>query len=65
MNDLQVQILVFPDGRVLVKVIGAQGNECLTLTKELEDALGVVIHRQRVAGGAVEMEGVKSEHAAA
>jgi hypothetical protein len=51
MNNIQeVDVTIKPDGMVEVKVRGAQGPACLSLTKELERYLGgQVSHREHTA----------------
>lgn len=41
----QIEIQVDRDGNVTVHVEGVKGDECLRITKELEEALGVVTDR--------------------
>jgi hypothetical protein len=44
-QELEIQIA--QDGTVSINVHGIKGESCLDLTKELEDALGVVLDRER------------------
>jgi hypothetical protein len=48
MSGLQeIEVLIFPDGRVQVQVRGVKGDGCRELTRELERYLGGrVLHRQ-------------------
>jgi Protein of unknown function (DUF2997) len=39
----RLEYTIYPDGRVTQKVFGVKGPDCLKLTKEIEDELGVVI----------------------
>ena len=43
----ELQITVTPDGEVKIQVKGVPGPACEALTKEIEDALGVVKARER------------------
>ena len=43
----ELEITIDDDGNVTIKVIGVSGPECLKLTKEIEEALGQVVDRQR------------------
>jgi hypothetical protein len=43
---MEFKVRIQPDGEVEVKVIGVQGEACLTLTKLLEKNLGEVIERE-------------------
>ena len=48
--DLQeMEITIDKEGRIQVNVKGVQGTGCLALTRELENALGVVEHREFTA----------------
>ncbi len=41
----QIEIQVDRDGNVTVHVEGVKGDECIRITKELEEALGAVTER--------------------
>ena len=41
-NKQSIKFTIKQDGTVTEEVIGAAGDTCVTLTKELEDRLGVV-----------------------
>ncbi len=43
-NELEISIN--PDGEVSIKVIASKGKKCLDLTKDLEEALGIVTQRE-------------------
>jgi hypothetical protein len=45
----ELEITIDDDGNVSIKVLGVGGPDCLKLTKEIEEALGVVIDRQRTS----------------
>lgn len=45
----ELTITITPDGEVQIEVNGAKGKECLALTAELEDALGIVTDRTKKA----------------
>jgi len=48
--DLQeMEITIDKEGRIQVNVKGVQGTGCLALTRELENALGVVEQREYTA----------------
>jgi len=36
----EIEVVIGKDGQVQIQVRGVQGTKCLTLTKELEEALG-------------------------
>ena len=38
----ELEISINSEGEVSINVIGAKGKKCIDLTKDLEDALGVV-----------------------
>lgn len=44
MDELEIKI--DKDGNVTIKVMDGQGERCLDLTKDLEEALGLVTDRQ-------------------
>ncbi|MBX3469499.1 MAG: DUF2997 domain-containing protein [Planctomycetes bacterium] len=43
----ELEISIDDDGNVTIKVVGVAGPDCLALTKDIEEALGVVVDRQR------------------
>jgi hypothetical protein len=43
----EIEFSIDDDGKISIKVIGVQGKECLELTKEIEQALGLVVDRQK------------------
>lgn len=45
----EMEVTIDKDGRIQVNVKGVQGTGCLALTRELENALGVVEKREYTA----------------
>jgi len=45
MEMQEMEITIDKEGRILVKVNGAHGADCLAMTKNLEEAAGVVEER--------------------
>lgn len=45
----EMEISIDDNGNVSIKVIGAEGKECLEMTKEIEAALGIVTDRQKTS----------------
>ena len=45
----ELKIEITPDGEITIKVEGATGAECLDLTREIEEALGLVVDRQKTS----------------
>lgn len=45
MQQQEFEILISPTGKVQIEVKGAQGGECLDLSRFLEEALGEVDER--------------------
>jgi hypothetical protein len=45
----EIEITISPSGEVQLKVIGMAGKGCLEATKDLEDALGVVVAREKTS----------------
>jgi hypothetical protein len=43
----ELEFTIDDDGKISIKVVGAQGAECLELTKAIEEALGIVVDRQK------------------
>ena len=46
MNLQEIEITIDKEGRVNMKVNGAHGDDCLVLTRDLENAVGVVEQRE-------------------
>jgi hypothetical protein len=46
-NKDELEITIDADGNVSIKVIGGDGGGCVELTKELEEALGLVTKRTK------------------
>jgi len=44
-NKDELEITIDAEGNVTIKVIGGDGSTCVELTKELEEALGLVDKR--------------------
>ncbi len=42
----ELEISINSDGEVSINVIGSKGKKCLDLTKDLEEALGIVTQRE-------------------
>jgi hypothetical protein len=59
MEMQEMEITIDNEGRIQVKVNGAHGADCLTLTKNLEDAAGVVEERVYSAGYYAQQEGTE------
>ena len=49
MEMQEMEITIDNEGRIQVKVNGAHGSDCLALTKNLEEAVGVVEQREYTA----------------
>lgn len=45
----ELEITIDDDGNVTIKVVGVPGPDCLELTREIEEALGIVVDRQRTS----------------
>lgn len=43
----ELEITISNDGTVTINVQGAKGSSCLDLTKDLEEALGMVVKREK------------------
>ena len=52
----ELEITIDADGNVSIKVIGGKGGGCLELTREIEEALGVVSERKLTEGYYQEVE---------
>ncbi len=50
----KMRITIKHDGRTEIRVLGAEGPECLAFTKAVEDALGTVQTRELTADHAKE-----------
>lgn len=42
----ELEISITADGEVSINVIGAKGKKCLDLTKDFEEAIGIVTERE-------------------
>jgi len=42
----ELEIKIGKDGEVTIEVVGGDGSSCLRVTKDLEEALGIVADRQ-------------------
>lgn len=42
----ELEISITAEGEVSINVIGAKGKKCLDLTKDFEEALGIVTERE-------------------
>jgi hypothetical protein len=49
MEMQELEITIDNEGRMLVQVRGTHGDECLAVTKDLEDAVGTVSERTFLA----------------
>ena len=45
----ELEFSIDDDGKISIKVIGAEGKECLEMTKAIEEALGIVTDRQKTS----------------
>ena len=45
----ELEIMIDAEGKVSIKVSGAKGDQCLELTRPLEEALGAVEQREYTA----------------
>jgi hypothetical protein len=61
MEMQEMEITIDKEGRILVKVNGAHGADCLAITKNLEDAAGSVEDRTWLPGY-YEQPGTVQEH---
>lgn len=43
----EIEITIGEDGGVVLHVNGVPGSDCMKITEDLEEALGVVIHREK------------------
>lgn len=46
MKKDELEISITKDGEVSLNVIGAKGKKCLDLSKDIEEALGIVTSRE-------------------
>jgi hypothetical protein len=44
-----LNITISKDGKVEIKVSGVEGPRCLEITKDLEEALGIVTNREKTS----------------
>lgn len=47
MNQRSIEVIVMPDGSLVVDAIGFKGPECDKATRFLEEALGQIATKQR------------------
>lgn len=47
MNTRSIEVIVMPDGSLIVDAIGFKGPECDKATRFLEEALGRIASKQR------------------
>ncbi len=45
-DKLEIDFTIDDDGNVSFEVKGVKGKKCLEITKEIEEALGVVVNRE-------------------
>ncbi|HZU97570.1 MAG TPA: DUF2997 domain-containing protein [Planctomycetota bacterium] len=57
----ELEFSIDDDGKISIKVVGAEGSECLELTKAIEEALGVVTDRKKTSDFYVEKKEQKIE----
>jgi hypothetical protein len=43
----ELEIAISPEGEVTINVQGAKGSSCLDITRDIEEALGVVTEREK------------------
>ena len=43
----EMEIIIGPSGEVSIQVSGTPGPECLEVTRELEESLGIVLQREK------------------
>lgn len=55
----EMEIIIGESGAVSVQVSGVKGGKCLDLTKDLEEALGVVVSRDKT-GEFCQIEGINT-----
>lgn len=46
-NKQELDISIDAEGNVAINVIGSKGKKCLEITKDIEDALGIVVNRDK------------------
>ena len=47
MNKCSIEVIVMPDGQLIVDAIGFKGPDCEKATRFLEEALGQIATKQR------------------
>ena len=47
MNKRSIEVIVMPDGHLIIDAIGFKGPECDKATRFLEEALGQIATKQR------------------
>jgi len=47
MKEEKIRVKIKEDGTVNLEVIGVKGKDCITMTEDLEEALGVVTDRTK------------------
>lgn len=47
MNKRSIEVIVMPDGQLVIDAIGFKGPECEKVTRFLEEALGQIASKQR------------------
>jgi hypothetical protein len=52
----EIQFKIDDDGNVSIEVKGATGSECERITREIEEALGIVQSRERTSEFYIEAE---------
>jgi hypothetical protein len=45
----ELEFSIDDEGKISIKVVGAEGSECLEMTKAIEEALGIVVDRQKTS----------------
>lgn len=49
MEMQEMEIVIDNEGKIALKVSGARGEECLTMTRKIEEAAGIVEERKYTA----------------
>jgi hypothetical protein len=57
----ELEITIDAEGNVTIKVVGGDGSTCVELTRELEEALGLVDKRTHTAEYHQPVEGLEGE----
>lgn len=60
-NKDELEISIDKEGNVTIKVVGGDGSTCVELTKELEEALGLVEKRTHTENYYEPQQGVEGE----